>query len=284
MKHFIIKSALIVAYSSLCLFSSAQAPASKELETIFKNAFEKYKQAIIAKSNDQLLATWAPSSYMRVKNVFISQKMNFPADFFNGLEGRMSSGVNIQKLKTLRASEKNSTGVLVLFAPKSVRFDPFGMGGSGEPQPMLVTIRFIKLSSTWKYDDMVLDGIEDEDEGKILKGDLSKINDTKYKPTGIVPPIPAQEAPPDYDYDAMLNVIFGDQVEITINGKSLGKVHGAMRTGVKKGENIIVIKSPPQGLKISLYAKKDENSDPYLVFEMDEDVADKLITKKFTVE
>ncbi len=283
--NLISSSIIITALSSLCVIGLAQTSTqSVDLENAFKNAFEKYKQSVVTKNADHLKAAMAASAYMKMKNESIAHKLDFPNDFFEGMGGKLMANIVLQKMQALRAEEKNGTGILVMLAPKSAKFDPFGMGGDGDAHPMLITFEFIK-EGEWKYSNgPSMEGIESADEANLLKGDRSKLEDDKYRPSGLVPPVPAQEAAPDYDYDAMLNIIFGDEAEVIINGKTLGKIRGSHRTGVKKGENTIVIIGASSGSKISLYARKDYDTEPVKVFELEEDKPEAVITKKFVVK
>lgn len=171
-----------------------------------------------------------------------------------------------------------------MLATKSDKFDPFGMGE--DAQAMLITFSFTKEAGVWKFNEAPLEPIEEEEEAKLLKLDLSKLDNDRYKPSGVVPPTPAEEAAPDYDYDAILNIIFGQNVEVNLNGKTFKSASGssATRTGVKKGENTIVIKSTTSSsIKITIRARKDNNTEPEIVFDLDIENPDPVITRTFQV-
>ena len=174
---------------SFCTLGMVLSAASQNLEADFKTAHEKFRQAVIAKDAEQLKAALSASAYMTMKNEGIDSDMDFPKDFFESMFGQFHSRLQLSKLKTLRAVEKNNTGVLIMFAAKSIRFDPFGMGG--DPEAILLALSFTKEGSTWKYETSHMEFLSDEDEIKIKKNDLSKLEEDKFKPTGVVPPVPA---------------------------------------------------------------------------------------------
>lgn len=282
--HALTSTLFTSALLSFSVLGLAALPGQLELETELKAAYEKFRQAVITKDHAQMKAAMSAPAYMIMKNQGIAYKMDFPKDFFEGMPGKLHSGLDLSNLKTLRALEKNNTGTLVVLAGKSAKFDPFEMGS--DPEPMLLILGFIKENGVWKYDSFSMVGIEGAEETKIEKGDLSKLDDDKFKPSGIVPAVPSEEAAPDYDYDAVLNITFGRDVEVTLNGKTFEKANGssATRTGVKKGENTIVIKSATtSGLKISIYAKKN-GAESIKVFELDIEKPGEIITKTFQVD
>ncbi len=290
MEQSLISSSLIaITFSSFCMIGFAQtSQSSRNLETDFKTAFDKFRQSIIAKDTEQLKAAMAASSYMKMKNQGIAYKMDFPKDFFEGMGGKMYTGLDLNKFKILRALENNNTGTLVTLAAKSAKFDPFDRGG--DPQAMLFTFSFIKEGGVWKFNEAPMEPIEDAEEAKLLKGDLSKLDDHQYKPSGIVPPSPEEEAAPNYDYEAVLNInSFGYEVEVTLNGKVLRKTQGnsAQRTGIKKGENTIVIKSKAldgaYDFNVAISATKDGKS-PIEVFSIKVEKPEPVITKTFKVD
>jgi hypothetical protein len=175
---------------SFCTLGMALSAASQpNLEADFKAAHEKFRQAVIAKDDEQLKAALSASAYMSMKNEGIDSDMDFPKDFYDALPGKLHSRMQLSKLKTLRALEKNNTGVLIMFAAKSIRFDPFG--GGGDPEAMLLVLNFTKEGNAWKYETLSMESLEDDDEAKIKKNDLSKLDDAKFKPSGVVPPVPA---------------------------------------------------------------------------------------------
>lgn len=282
--HALTSTLFTSALLSFSVLGLAALPGQLELETELKAAYEKFRQAVITKDHAQMKAAMSAPAYMIMKNQGIAYKMDFPKDFFEGMPGKLHSGLDLSNLKTLRALEKNNTGTLVVLAGKSAKFDPFEMGS--DPEPMLLVLGFIKEDGVWKYDTFSMVGIDSAEETKIEKGDLSKLDDDKFKPSGIVPAVPSEEAAPDYDYDAVLNITFGRDVEVTLNGKTFEKANGssATRTGVKKGENTIVIKSATtSGLKISIYAKKN-GAESIKVFELDIEKPGEIITKTFQVD
>jgi hypothetical protein len=182
----LLSSALI----SFCTFGMALSAAGQtNLEADFKAAHEKFRQAVITKNGEQLKAALSASAYMTMKNEGIDSGMDFPKDFFGSMPGKFHSGIQLSKLKTLRALEKNNTGVLIMFAAKSVRFDPFGMGG--DPEAMLLVLSFTKEATVWKYETLLMESLSDDDEIKIKKNDLSILDEAKFKPSGVVPPVPA---------------------------------------------------------------------------------------------
>jgi len=282
--HALTSTLLTSALLSLSSLGLATSGSQTDLETEFKTAYEKFRQAVMAKDHVQMKAAMSASAYMTMKNQGIAYKMNFPKDFFDGMPGKLHAGLDLSKLKILRALEKNNTGTLVVLAAKSSGFDPFGMGS--DPEPMALILTFVKEDGAWKYDALSMEGIDDAEETKLVKGDLSKLDEDKFKPSGVVPPTPVEEAAPDYDYDAILNVIFGRNVEVTLNGKVFEKANSstATRTGVKKGENTIVIKCDgSSSLKISIQARKDKATEPVRVFDLDVENPDPVITKTFLV-
>lgn len=282
--HALTSTLLTSALLSFSVLGLAALPRQSELETEFTAAYEKFRQAVIAKDHAQMKKALSASAYMIMKNQGIAYKMDFPKDFFEGMPGKLHAGLDISKLNILRALEKNNTGILVVLASRGAGFDPFGMGSDAEPTLLILT--FIREDGLWKFDALSMEGIDDAEESKLMKGDLSKLNDDKFKPSGVVPAVPAEEAAPDYDYDAVLNIVFGHDVEVTLNGKTFEKANGssASRTGVKKGENTIVIKSAASSsLKISIRARKDDASEPVKVFDLDVESPDPVITKTFLV-
>ncbi len=274
-------TSVILSFSALGLAASASQP---KLETELTAAYEKFRKTVIAKDHAQMKEALSASSYMIMKNQGIAYKMDFPKEFFEGMPGKLHAGLDLSKLKILQALEKNNTGTLVVLAAKSAKFDPFGLGS--DPEPTLLILFFIKEDGVWKYDTLSMVGIDDTEETKLLKGDLSKLNEDQFKPSGVIPAIPAEEAAPDYEYDASLSIVFGHDVEVTLNGKTFEKTNGssASRTGVKKGENTIVIKcDPSSSLKISIQARKDDATAPVRVFDLDVENPDPVITKTFLV-
>lgn len=274
----------ILSFSALGLAASASPP---KLETELTAAYEKFRKAVIAKDHAQMKEALSASSYMIMKNQGIAHKMDFPKDFFEGMPGKLHAGLDLSKLKILQALEKNNTGTLVVLATRSARFDPFGMGS--DPEPTLLILFFIKEDGVWKYDTLSMEGIDDAEETKLLKGDLSKLNEAKFKPSGVIPAAPAEESAPDYDYDGVLNInSFGYEVEVILNGKALRKTQGnsAQRTGLKKGDNTIVIKSVAldgaYDFKVTISASKEGHA-PVEVFNLTVEKPEPVITKTFLV-
>lgn len=287
MEHSLITSTLLAMFfSSFCVIGFAQTSiGSADLEATFKIAFTKFKQAVATKDAVQLKEAMASTSYMKMKNQGIAYKMDFPKDFFEGMGGKLYAGLDLTKFKILKAAENNNTGMLLALAPKTAKFDPFEMGG--DAQAMLFTISFIKEAGVWKFSEAPMEPLAEEEETKLLNGDLSKLNDARYKPSGIVAPTPAEESAPDYDYDAVLNIIFGQNVEVTLNGKTFINAKGssASRTGVKQGENTIVIKNvDASSIKITIRARKNDQAEPVLVFDLDIENPEPVITKTFQVD
>jgi hypothetical protein len=284
MEQFLLPFLMTVIISSFSVLGLAQVSKNTDdLEANLKTAFNKFKQAVVEKNEDQLKASMATSSYMKMKNMSIARKMSFPKDFFEGMGGNLYGNIDLSKFKTLKALKDNGTALLVMLATKDAKFDPFG---SGDPQAMLFIISFIDEGSIWKFNEAQMEGLEDAEESKLMAGDLAKLNDDRYKPSGIVPSIPAEESVPDYDYDAVLNIVFGEKVEVTLNGKTYPTANGsrATRIGVKKGVNTIVIKcATSSSLKISIVARKGDTSEPVKVFDLDISKPDPLITKTFSV-
>jgi len=83
------------------------------LETEFKAAYEKFRQAVVAKDGEQMKTALSASAYMTMKNEGIESSMDFPKDFFEAMPGKLHSRLQLSKLKTLGALEKNNTGVLI---------------------------------------------------------------------------------------------------------------------------------------------------------------------------
>jgi len=284
----IFSTLLASALSSFCVFGVAQtASGTTDLETAFKTSFDKFRQSIIAKDTEQLKAAMAASSYMKMKNQGIAYKMDFPKDFFEGMGGKLYTSLDLSKVETLKVLENKNTGMLVALAPKSAKFDPFEMGE--DAQAMLITFSFIKEAGVWKFSEAPMEPLKEDEGAKLLKLDLTKLDDDRYKPSGVVPPAQAEEAAPDYDYDAVLNInSFGYEVEVILNGKALRKTQGnsAQRTGVKKGDNTIVIKSVAMDgaydFKVTISASKGEQA-PIEVFNLKVGKPEPVITKTFLV-
>lgn len=182
-----VMSSALISFFTLGMALSAVSQTNPEAD--FKAAHEKFRQAVIAKDDEQVKAALSASAYMTMKNEGIDSDMDFPKDFFDAMPGKFHSRLQLSKLKTLRALEKNNTGVLTMFAAKSVKFDPFGMGG--DPEAMLLVLSFTKEGKTWKYETLAMESLSNEDEAKIKKNDLSKLDEAKFKPSGVVPPVPA---------------------------------------------------------------------------------------------
>lgn len=278
---------LTTAFFSFSVLGLAAFAGQSELETKFTASYEKFRQAVIAKDHTQLKQAMSASAYMTMKNQGIAYKMDFPKEFFEGMGGKLHVGLDISKLKPLRALDKNNTGMLVVLATRSARFDPFGMGG--DPEPTLLILTFIKEDGLWKFDALSMEGIDDAEESKLMQGDLSKINEDKFKPSGVIPAAPAEESAPDYDYDGVLNInSFGYEVEVILNGKALRKTQGnsAQRTGLKKGDNTIVIKSVAMDgaydFKVTISASKGDQA-PVEVFNLKVEKPEPVITKTFLV-
>lgn len=286
--HALTSTLLTSALLSFSVLGLAALPRQFELETELKAAYEKFRQAVIAKDHAQMKAAMSASAYTIMKNQGIAYKMDFPKDFFDGMAGKLHAGLEISKLRTLRALEKNNTGTLVVLASKSAKFDPFGIGS--DPEHTLLILAFIKEDGSWKYDALAMEGISDAEESKLMQGDLSKLNEDKFIPSGVVPATPAEEAAPDYDYDGILNInSFGYEVEVILNGKALRKTQGnsAQRTGLKKGDNTIVIKSAAldgaYDFKVTISASKEGHA-PVEVFNLVVEKPESVITKTFFVD
>lgn len=99
-------SLLTSALLSISNLGMATSGLQPDLETEFKAAYEKFRQAVIAKDHAQLKNALSASAYMTMKNWGIATKMDFPKDFFDGMAGKLYQGLDISKLKTLRALEK----------------------------------------------------------------------------------------------------------------------------------------------------------------------------------
>jgi hypothetical protein len=282
--HALTSTLLTTVLLSFSALGLAASTSQSELETEFKAAYEKFRQAVIAKDHAQMKQAMSASAYMIMKNQGVAFKMDFPKGFFEGMPGKLHAALDLSKLRILQAFQKNNTGTLIVLATRSARFNPFGM--DSDPEPALLVLSFIKEAGVWKYDTLSIEGIDDSQESTLLKGDFTKLKEDAFQPSGVVPPVPAEEAAPDYDYDAVLNIVFGHDVEVTLNGKIFEKANGsrASRTGVKKGENTIVIKcAGSSSLKISIQARKDGGTEPVRVFDLDVENPEPVITKTFVV-
>jgi hypothetical protein len=288
MKKIIIASAFVtIVVVSFCQHGFAQT--SPVLEKSFKAAFDKYRDAIHRKDNDMLKAAMTPAAYMKAKNEAVSLKRSFPTDFFASMFVKVFSDMDLGKGKTMRAAENGNTGILISFFPKSAKFNPFEPGG--DAMVAFFISRYVKEGDVWKYSDASIEGLEDEDEAKLVKGDLSRLDEEKFKASGAVEPVPDEQGPPDYDYDAIINInSFGYQTEVTLNGKAIGKTSAnlAARAGVKKGENTIVIKSTavesPDIIRVKILARKNDDAEPVEVFNIELDKPSATVTKTFQVK
>jgi len=61
----------------------------------------------------------------------------------------------------------------------------------GDPEAMLLVLNFTKEGKTWKYETLSMESLSDDDEINIKNNDLSKLDEAKFKPSGVVPPVPA---------------------------------------------------------------------------------------------
>jgi hypothetical protein len=277
------------ALLSFSLLGLAQTSTSlSNLETELTTAYERFRQAILAKDHGQMMAAMSGSGYMTMKNQGIKYKMDFPKDFFEGMGAQIHSDLDLTKIKILRALEKDNTGMLVVLALKNSAFDPYHMGD--ERKSILFSINFIKETGVWKFDKLSPFAlIEEEEATLLLNGDFSKLQESNYQPSGIVPVTPEEEIQPDYNYEAVLNIqSFGYEVEVILNGKALRKTQGnsAQRTGVKKGENTVVINSRAlegaYDFKVTISASKEDGSSVE-VFSLKAEKAAPVITKSFQV-
>jgi hypothetical protein len=279
-------SEALLSFSLLGLAQTSTGLSSLEAE--LTTAYKRFRQAVMTKDHEQMMAAMSRSGYMTMKNQGIKYKMDFPKDFFEGMGAQIHSDLDLTKIQILRALEKDHTGMLVILALKNSAFDPYHMGE--ERKSILFSISFIKEADVWKFDKLSPFALIEEEEATLLSnGDFSKLQESNYQPNGIVPVVPEEEAQPDYNYEAVLNIhSFGYEVEVILNGKPLRKTQGnsTQRTGVKKGENTIVINSKAlegaYDFKITISATKDAGSSVE-VFSLKAEKAAPVITKTFQV-
>lgn len=228
---FIIATCLALVVNAL----ADEATLRHNLEKIFS----EWRTAISTHN----LAGWqqstASSRQMLTRNLIVSQKQPFPQALFEF----PLHAPEVTTLRFIKAEAKGATANMIYFGKADL-----GIPDPGEIPELLVILKFINESNTWKFDTVKLVNLDSAPEilATLKNGNPNAaLNMPEFSPSGIVPP--TAKACPVPDYKAGLQITsLGYVTSATVNGFALPVVRDGAEQhviigGLKEGENTLTL-------------------------------------------
>jgi len=262
-----LKNLLAIAAVLMVLNVNAQ-----DLRKIMEAGFNAFTGALNTKDAVKFKNSLSASSYMKMKNMMLSAKQEFPQTIFESADDYKLDFTKLQFIKTI---ENGPTGNLIYYDTE------------GEN---IILLKFIKEGTAWKFSELESYGTA-EIAKKMKAKDMSFLESEKFKPNGVAPAV--QKELKSVDYMAMLDRTGDYKISIWVNGieqesTNGGSKSGLLMGGVKKGKNTIEIKLSAleggKGGSLSVSIRAILGDVPKEVFAVKAAAPATVITKEFTVQ
>lgn len=265
-----------IIFSFLILLITANLTFGQDaLKTSLEASYKKFYDALKAKDGEKLKASMSAHNYMKTRNAVTGAGQKFPDALYNYAE---MAKVDFTKLKVVQVQEKGNTAKAVYY----------GKGAMDDDNSFLI-FSFLKENNEWKVDGVLSEYSEELDK-KYKKKDLSFLKEDMFTPSGVMPEVPKEIVPGDYQ--AMLDIMsYGYKVEVKVNGNvqdvpEAGSYSGVILGGIKKGKNTIEIKVTPKegdSKSFSVGIRALINGEEKDVYKNDDENPKTLIVQEFEV-
>lgn len=268
--------------------TSFSMPDQKVARDIVESVYSTWRIGMMRANESAWRSATSKSRQMKVRNLIVSQKGNFPRDFFRnqpeppGLE-------NFQYIGTLASANKQSLAATYL---GNVQL------GDAKADENAFVLLFVQEDGKWKFDQSRMFNLArlPEVKARLHKGDLSVLSEQDgFHPYAEVPALPAACPRPQ-----LIGKVFvdapGRSIHMQINGISLHEFADERRAdvisgGLRRGKNTISYtistdkKLPHPTMAIGLFVMPETpGNHPVCVFDHILDATDEAKGGEFTFE